>query len=383
MGTGFTQSFLVKDEGRDLVVTFALSITTCADLWLRLEKQFIGTPYQTYSFCRSWLETKARRKPVPCAVLVSDNLGVPLLFLPLAIERRRKFCIANFMGGTHMNFGAPMFRSGLKLSPRAMQEIFSRLAEMAGINIYFLDKIPSLWCGETNPLSLLPSRTAYDKAYFHPLQHDAAATLKSMRSASHRKQLRAKLRKLMETGPTEISEAQHPGERGRALEIFFKQKSHWCRSEGKRDVFETKDTQAFIRALLLTPGAVRIFTLYYKNEIHAVFLGLQRLDQFCGWASSYRSDALTAYSPGDILLQHVINVLCHEGVKHFDLGSGDAAYKKRWLHHDLQLTVSIFGFGNKGRFFAKLFMAVYLVKYVIKKLPFTRPLRKLVIAFRP
>ncbi|MES2906759.1 MAG: GNAT family N-acetyltransferase, partial [Pseudomonadota bacterium] len=85
-----------------------------------------------------------------------------------------------------------------------------------------------------------------------------------------------------------------------------------------------------------------------SNTVQAVFLVLEHQKRFCGWASSYDMGAISAYSPGDLLLQHVISVACIEGIEIFDLGAGDDSYKTRWLHDEEPMSAAIFGYGWRG-----------------------------------
>ena len=372
------KTFLTAQSGVNYVVTFAQSITACADLWLRLEKDFICSPYQRIDFCRSWLEAQAHSRRTPCTMLVSDAAGIPLLFIPFVIEQRQGIRLAAFMGGTHLNFSVPLFRKKLKLPHAALINIFSKFAKDAQIDAFYIDKIPRMWENEPNPLFFLPHRPGSEKAYRHKLSSDLKATLKSMRSSSHLKQLRSKQHRLEDAGPARITESKLPRERAAAVKAFFVLKSAWCRREGLPDVFAEKETQRFIKSMASAKGSLRIFTLRFSGAIRAVFLGLQHQKCFCGWASSYELDALDAFSPGDLLLQYVIATACKEGFEIFDLGAGDAAYKARWLHEQEPLHTAIFGYGWKGRALAQILSLKHAFKHTIKKSPqFYRALQKL------
>lgn len=378
MSTKTAQSFLTNQDGENYIVTFAHSMIACGTLWARLEREFVTTPYQKLDFCRSWYQAQAEPKPVPCSLLVSDTNGTPLLFLVLAIEQRQGLRIASFMGGTHMNFAVPLFRPEHRFSAGTLTGIFAQLAHAAEIDAFYLDKMPASWAGHKNPLLALPHRHAADKAYWHHLRSDAETTLASMRSPSHLKQLQAKRRKLDEIGYVESCEAVMPADRAHALKVFFNQKSLWCRHAAVPDVFGEAETQKFIVSLASSSNALRIFTLNVSGVVQAVFLALEHQNRLCGWASSYDHGAISAFSPGDLLLQHVIGIACLEGIEILDLGAGDGAYKKRWLHEEEPLHAAILGYGWRGRAAAQMLSLKYALKSTVKKSPHLyRALQKL------
>jgi CelD/BcsL family acetyltransferase involved in cellulose biosynthesis len=367
--TGKTaQSFLIQQDGAHYVVTFAKSMTACASLWSRLEREFVCSPYQKLAFCRNWLDAQAEPKPQPCCLLVSDAAGTPLFFAPFIVEQHQGLRLAKFMGGATLNFAVPLFAKKLKLPDEALYNIFAQFAGETRIDLFHIDRIPQTWGEEYNPLLALPHTLCVHDACWHKLDADPAATLKTMRSPRHLKQLRHKLQKLEKSGKVSLAEARLPAERAEALSMFFDLKSEWAQRMNLHNAFADKSVQTFIRAMSLTEGALRIFTMRYDGSLRAIFLGLHHQKRFCGLASAYEADDIAAFSPGDLLLHHVISCACEEGYEVFDLGVGDAAYKKRWLHEEEPLHTAIFGFGWKGRALAQTLTLKHALERALKKL---------------
>ncbi len=352
------QSFLVKQEREDYVVTFAELMTACADLWARLEKEFICSPYQRFSFCRSWYEAQAEPKPKPCTVLISDARGAPLMLIPLIVETGAGARIARFMGNPCTVFAVPLFKPGLALPPAILRNIFSRLAHDERIGAFHIDRIPQSWGGERNPLLVFPHKISNEAACWHRLQPSAKATLNTMRSESDLQQLRSKLRKLKEAGSLSILEAKYAGERIDALKIFLAQRHAHFRRTNMPDSFCENHMQAFLQNLAADEPAFRIFTLNFEDRICAVFLGLQQQKRLCGWASSEAED-IAAFAPGEILLQHIIVSACDEGLDVFDLGIFENENKSHWLHEREKLHTAIFGFGWRGAALAQILLLKY------------------------
>jgi CelD/BcsL family acetyltransferase involved in cellulose biosynthesis len=362
------QSFLMQQDGAHYVITFAQSMTACASLWSRLEREFICAPYQKLAFCRNWLDAQDDPKPLPCCLLISDAAGTPLLFAPFIIEQHQGVRLAKFMGGNLLNFAVPLFAKKLKLPDETLYNIFAQFAEEARIDVFYIDRIPQGWGGEYNPLLALPHTPCVFDAYWHRLNANPALALKTMRSPRHLKKLQQKMQKLNEAGKFSLAEARLPAERAEALSMFFDLKAEWAHRMNLCDDFAGKPVQNFIRAMSLTEGALRIFTLRYDGGLRAVFLGLRHQKRFCGWSSVYEADEVAAYSPGDLLLQHVISCACEEGYEVFDLGVQDAVYKRRWLHEEEPLHTAIFGFGWKGRALAQTLILKHSLKRAVNQL---------------
>ncbi len=363
-----SQSFTVPGLQGDYLVTYSPNILNCADLWLRLEKALTGSPYQSFAYAHAWFSAQEKNVKA-CAFLVSDTNAKPLLFLPLSIEKSYGAQLAGFIGHSQTNFGLPIFQGEQSIDEQSLRLIFKEIAVLASIDIFYLDKIPQVWLGHPNPLAMLPHQKCADRAFMHELSTNAEETLRSMRSSSHLKQLRSKERKLGEMGQLEIGEALQAGERAEALNTFLTQKSQWCASNGLHDVFSEENTKLFMRGLLSQQSLFRLFTLRFNSTIRAVFLTLQQKNLMCGWANSYNTDETAQCSPGDLLLQHVIAIAAKEGIKHFDLGTGDASYKMRWLHQEIPLVTAIMACSTRGKQRIMLIKAVAALKARLKRWP--------------
>jgi CelD/BcsL family acetyltransferase involved in cellulose biosynthesis len=58
-------------------------------------------------------------------------------------------------------------------------------------------------------------------------------------------------------------------------------------------------------------------------------------------------------SPGDLLLQSIIESACREGLTGFDLGIGEARYKDSWCNESVAMFDSIMPVSVKGRVYAR------------------------------
>jgi len=90
------------------------------------------------------------------------------------------------------------------------------------------------------------------------------------------------------------------------------------------------DAETRNRLLFLAEkGWLRAFVLYVKDEPCAFNVGTVYHQQFIGNFASFDRD-FDKYTPGTILLLHVIELLIKENVQSLDFGFGDAFYKSRF-----------------------------------------------------
>ncbi len=73
------------------------------------------------------------------------------------------------------------------------------------------------------------------------------------------------------------------------------------------------------------------------------------------------------HSPGDLLLTNVIRMCCERAAERFDLGVGDAAYKKTFCNEEDPLYDSIVPLTALGHLGAPLYRQLRALKAVAKR----------------
>ena len=91
--------------------------------------------------------------------------------------------------------------------------------------------------------------------------------------------------------------------------------------------------------------------------------------RYCGMFISITDGEHSKYSPGEMLMNFVVEDSIRRGIRTFDLGVGAAPYKKMYCPKEEPLFVSIFGVTLRGRVAASAFSAVTRTKAKIKSTP--------------
>ncbi len=317
--------------------------------WRALEADNGLSLHQGYDWCRAWAASRA------CKLLIVEGFsgGRTHLLLPFEVVRRGPVRIARFLAAPFSNINtglySPEFRS-LAAPPRLRQALEAVRGPLARhCDVFLLENMPLDWRGDASPFCDLPAVLNQNAAFQIELLADFERTLEQLNARRRRKKFRASERRLAALGGYEHVIAGAGAESRTLLETFFRQKAARFDAMGLPDVFRDEGTRDFFRRLASVPEADGGYPL----QLHAVRLkgendgrivaiaGLSRKGDhvICQFGSIDDTIAADA-SPGEFLFYLAIRKLCGEGVRLFDFGIGDQAYKRSWCtietrQHDL------------------------------------------------
>jgi CelD/BcsL family acetyltransferase involved in cellulose biosynthesis len=350
-------------------------LSKIAAQWKVLQSNGLSTPYQTYDWAKAWSEAHLgplglRQVTVTC----QDARGRTVALLPLCVETRHGLRIARFIGGKHANMNMGLFEPAAMhgLSNSDIAFVLRSVAERHHIDLFHFENQPRHWLGLGNPMALLPHQSSPSSAWKAVLEPDGDAMIRGLMSSESRKKLRHKEKKLGEHGAVSYLEAMNAAEADEILSAFYRQKAERFKSIGIADPFSGTEVRAFLHAAAfngLSDGrqAVSLFAMRAGERIVSVFGGAIHQGRFSGMFTSFDSDpAVARYSPGDLLLLHLIKTMCSRGLTAFDLGTGDAGYKTDYCKIEEALFDSILAFSLKGRVAATGLRASQSVKRVVK-----------------
>ena len=303
-------------------------------LWRGLEADpaCLATPYQRFD----WVRAYAGAAVAPGAlriVVLRDAAGRPRILLPLAVERRRGIAIARTLGGDHANYHLPLF-SARDAAAVPAEDVIAALVQVgraAGIDVYALGHQPRTWDGAVNPLAIRGEPSPSD-GYGMMLGPDPESTLKRAVSADARKKLRSKEKRLVEAhGPIAYRTAADGAEAGRYLSAFYAQKAARFAAMGVDDPYADPAIRAFLSAATAGESpAVEVHALVLEatGRVLATFGGAVDGARYSGMMTAFDADPeIARFSPGDLLLHHLVRDQAARGRRAFDLGVGEARYK--------------------------------------------------------
>jgi CelD/BcsL family acetyltransferase involved in cellulose biosynthesis len=315
----------------------------------------------------------------PLFVGVAGADGRPLALLPLGVVRRRGGLVAQWLGGSHGNFNLGVLDRSApsRLTPPVLRALLVAAGRQAGIDAFLLTQMPYRWDGLDNPLAGLGGITSVERGYRGRLGPDAEAVLKERLSASARRNLARKERRLADHGEIRLLRAQSPAEAERLLNVYLTDKAVWFRRRGIVDPFAAPGIREFLTAAAqggVTDGnpAIELYGYEVGGDLLAVLGGAVADGRFCCMFIGMIEGELARFSPGQQLAVSVVADLCARGFQMFDLGVGDTAYKLRLCPEeeplfDLALPVSL-----RGRALAAGWTAMRHARRAAKRSPAIR-----------
>jgi CelD/BcsL family acetyltransferase involved in cellulose biosynthesis len=188
--------------------------------------------------------------------------------------------------------------------------------------------------------------------------------------------MRKKVRLLAELGEARFLQARAPEDVEVILTAFFGQKELRFREVGIQNPFEG-EAQDFIRRACLAgldrgEPAIELFALAIGERIIATFGGAADRWRLCGMFNSFDNNAdVNRYSPGELLLAHIIRVQCEQGREVFDLGVGEARYKSSLCDEVEELVDTFLPVTVRGKTYATAVRQLIACKRFVKQTGWT------------
>lgn len=368
---------MIGERARDALTAEIVSDLGAAEaLWRRLEADpgCLHTPYQRFDWVAAYLRETGALAVARVAVL-RDPAGRPRILLPLTLRREHGIAVARTVGDTHANYHLPLFSSH-DVAAIPFGEVVAALVQagrLAGIDVYALRHQPRMWEGAVNPLAQ-PGEAEASDAYGLLLGPDPEATVRRVFSADARKKLRSKEKRLAEAlGAVEFRRAETAEEAARYLSAFYAQKAARLAGMGVADPYAAACIRRFLTAAATgTDPAIEIHVLRVaeSGRVLATFGGAVSGRRYSGMFTSFDADpAVSRFSPGDLLLQHLVRDQTARGRQGFDLGVGEARYKASICDETIELVETVLPVTLRGRAYGVVRVALTRAKRRIKRDP--------------
>lgn len=337
----------------------------------------LATPFQRFEWVSVWQRhVGAAEGCAPLIVLGQDTDGAPRFLLPFVYRPAARLVVAEFPGGAHASLNLGVWRrDAMDIAPDALSRILRDAGRARGIDLFRLRRQPPHWRGVENPFARLPRQPAADDVYrvAFPLG-DGKTAVKEIVSSPMRKRLRNRERKLERLPGYRYLRAATQGDVDRILEAFFAQKATHLTAQGVADVFAEPGVAEFIRAgsaAGLAEGAplIELHAIESGDEVLAMMSGVVHNGRFSCMFNSYTTGESGRWSPGLVLVTHVLPHLVDRGLADFDLGAGYAAYKSVFCREAEGLSDAFVPVSWRGRAAAPVFGALASAKRRIKANP--------------
>lgn len=315
-----------------------------------------ATPYQRFAWSSAYLRETGEDAQARVAVL-RDQAGRVRMLMPLVVRKRHGLTLASSVGDTHANYHLPLFtRDAAAVPVEEVQAALVAAGKAEGIDAFAFSHQPRIWEGAANPLARGGEPEASD-AYGLVLGPDADSTIKRVFSADARKKLRSKEKRLIEAlGAIDYRRAENGEEACAFLSAFYRQKAARFAGMGILDPYAPEAIRRFLeRAASGEDPAMEVHVLRVveTGRILAVFGGAVNATRYSGMMTSFEADPeVSRFSPGDLLLHHLVREQTARGRLSFDLGVGEARYKASICDETIGLVETVWPVSLRGHAFA-------------------------------
>jgi CelD/BcsL family acetyltransferase involved in cellulose biosynthesis len=343
-------------------------------IWRSLETpQQVFTPYQRFDFLSAWQRQVGEREHIrPFIVIAYNAERRPLLLLPLAVRHKYGVRVASFMGGKHTTFNMALWDQDFAAEAGSadLDALFSKLRERAAADILALTQQPERWQDLQNPCAALPHQASVNDCPVLTMSPGAAPT--TLISSAFRKRLKGKERKLEALSGYRYRIADGDAEIKRLLDWFFRVKPQRMAEQKLPNVFAEPGVEDFVRDACMTVlpdggRAVVLHALACDEEVIALFAGVAGGYRFSMMFNTYTMSGHSRYSPGLILMRHIVDHYAALGYRSLDLGVGSDDYKRMFCKSSEAIFDSYVPLSERGKIAAASMSAIGRAKRLVKQ----------------
>lgn len=362
-----------------IAVTVYRDLGVVEPLWRALaEQDSVASPYQGFDWIRLWHEhVSAPLGEEPVIIVGHDRAGAPLFLWPLLMQHIGPLRLACFFGGKHATLNMALWRRDIADTFTAddMRQVLSDVArQRPDIDLLLLHSQPAFWSGARNPFMELAHQRSNEDNFVLNISAHGPAVIEQQISGTLRSRLRNKERKLAKLKGYRYLRAATPEDVDRQLDVFFRQKEAKLHALGIENAFAQPGVEDFIRAAChagLDRGepVIELHALECDGDMLALFSGIHDQQRFTSMFNSHTASDHARFSPGLILLQHLIVDCATRGFRSFDIGPGEARYKT-FFCKDIELIYdSVLPLSWRGQMAAPVLRAIRQAKSEIKRNP--------------
>jgi len=331
--------------------------------WDRLAGEALVTPFARRDWIEAWhRHIGAAAGSYPLIAVARDERGEPLFLLPLAVRAGRLLTVARYFGGSHSQLNMALWRRDIAAALTAddLHDALAAIARQREIDLFVLLNQPVLWDGRANPLMQLPHQSSPDDVFRVDFDGEGGdAAIKSRLKPALRGLLKSKEKKLAKLAGYRYFRAGTAAEAERILAAFLTQKATHLNAQGVRNAFAEPGVADFLRAaciegLATGAPAIELHAIEGRGEVLAVMGGVANAQRFSSMFNSYTLTEHARWSPGLIIIAHLMRACADRGIASYDLGAGYAPYKHYFCKTTDPLFDSVLAFSERGHIAAAI-----------------------------
>lgn len=317
----------------------------------------------------SWAKTTASDRRVSTKILIGSMSDVPVIAIPMCSISTGLLTRIQFFGQDVCDYNAPVFHQDLApLSSLQVMDFICREAPRLFPDADCLDLRKCLFEIDEDSGMASRWREEPDSAHLSHLSGNWEEDLSQFVGKSSRKSLKRKLKKLQSMGNVVFREPETAREKELAIKTLIEWKSEQLKQLGTANIFQNRNFRDLLTTAAVDDqsGLVRLFGMYLDDTPIAMTLMLCRDSRWFLYQTAYTADEPGKYSPGYLLLLHIMEQAAGRNVPVFDFGWGNESYKARFATVSQPLYRAYVPLSVKGRIAHHVFNAKIGIKEFVK-----------------
>ncbi len=322
------------------------SVAPIAAEWRSFQLEAVGTPFQSCEWVSNLLAAP-REARQPVFVLGRRGGKLRILFALVAHEGR-----LTWLGETWNNYNMPLIAGDLfdSLAPEDVDELWRQVrAQLGNPSASLLRRQPTLVDGKPNPFAQWARIAEPTGSYSIGLGSDWESFYKQFHTKTTRRNLKKKRKRLEQDGPLVAKRIEDPALIHEHVVLMLTWKSIQLDADGRRNGFASiANRQIIARFAANHLQRSRVYALHLNGKPIAVSFLIEADRHLILYQMAYLPGPTSRFSPGKILLDHVIEMSVRDGHLVLDLSIGDDLYKREICDRRMELTNSIKSHGLGG-----------------------------------
>lgn len=351
----------------DVFNTFNSELET---IWRKFETDGGCTPFQSYAWLSHWQNTVGcPLHSLRLQIVIIKAEKELLAIFPLCIQEIFGISVLKWLGGSHSDYMGPLINEKWKSIGTDFQNCWQKiLQKLALFDVIHFQKQKKYLGLIRNPFvqsmsnynNLIANHANLKKSWNE--QYEISVKTK-LRADSRRQR-----RRLMEFGELKFCVADDKITKGKIINKMMQQKSRRYRETCVWDMLSVPEHKDFYVGLSeINEDYIKIHcsALLVGKTMVATHVGLVDNSTFYYLMPAHEGGKWERYSPGRLLLEHLLEWSIENKLKIFDFTIGGEHYKKDWCDKQIPLYETLADVTFKG----KLYILAQHVKQIIKVTP--------------
>jgi CelD/BcsL family acetyltransferase involved in cellulose biosynthesis len=325
-------------SGHRMEISVSATFEDAEPSWRDAETRGLSFVFQSFDWCATWFETIGRALPVePLLAHVREPASGAEMFLPLGVEHKRfgVRCLG-FLGSRLADHAAPVLVGPTAVFDRAIvSDILRDVASAGRCDVSDFGHLRSAVDGHPNPLVGPECTVAGYQTHSVRIEGSWQSFWAEKIARRHSADSRRQLRRLAERGEPRFVVATTVEQALAITDAMLVQKSRRYRETGRDDSLASEVYRDFYLSATRRYhgcGLIHVAALMLDDRVLATHWGAVWKGRLVSLMPSFEGGEWARYSPGRLLLEHLLEWSFAQGLREFDLTIGDEPYKSAFCN---------------------------------------------------